>query len=156
MTENQLKYLAYEESLRHNAATEEIGRTDATTRRMSADEDHRSNLAREEETIRSNLAKERETKRSNIARETETERSNRAREYETERSNRADEENTTRKLAEEARANRAREAEAERTNKANEGIKTWDNVIKAVDVGSKVVNRHYDNMTKMSDIFVPG
>lgn len=76
MTENQLKYLAYQENVRHNQATEED--TD-----MSIGEQARANRAREYETQRSNKASEQlkseantETVRSNMAKEEETRRHN--------------------------------------------------------------------------------
>lgn len=69
MTENQLKYLAYQESLRHNAATEAdaMRKTDEMVRSNLANEDvkrgelteaQRANTAREQENYRANTAKE--------------------------------------------------------------------------------------------------
>lgn len=69
MTENQLKYLNYQESMRHNAATEAI---DTGT----LEERVRSNRATEVEKNRANLAAEAETKRHNTTSEAETLRHN--------------------------------------------------------------------------------
>lgn len=77
MTENQLRYLAHQESIRHNLQTEALERS-------KQGETARHNLQSEtfteqslEETARSNLAREAETNRSNVVREEETERHNR-------------------------------------------------------------------------------
>lgn len=69
MTENQLRYLAHQENVRHNLATE----------------GHNVNVLAE--TARSNLAKEGETHRANVAHETETNRSNVRKETEQKRHN---------------------------------------------------------------------
>lgn len=58
MTDNQRKYLEYQENQRHNLAMEEM------------------NASQIQETARSNLAKEAETARSNQVREAETHRIN--------------------------------------------------------------------------------
>lgn len=70
MTENQLRYLSYEESQRHNAATEAQAEGELAERA-------RANRANEFETNRSNVARETETNRANVAKEQETERHNR-------------------------------------------------------------------------------
>lgn len=73
MTENQLRYLSFEESQRHNAATEAQAQGELAERA-------RANRANEFEANRSNVARETETNRANVAKEQETERSNRAQE----------------------------------------------------------------------------
>lgn len=133
MTENQVKWITAQETIRANKAREtETSRAN----RASEKETNRSNIARETETNRHNLATEsldlsklNETIRSNLANETETHRSNVAKESETNRHNQATEGIDLGKLNETIRSNQAKEyidlaklRETQRSNLQSEAI----------------------------------
>lgn len=64
-----IKHGTLAESIRHNQATEGVAVGQLDISRLLANEQRRSNLAREGETHRSNVAKELENQRSNLANE---------------------------------------------------------------------------------------
>lgn len=148
MTDIQVKYLNYNESVRHNLATESQAQAELAER-------NRSNLVNEriateslQESIRHNTATEGETYRHNVATESlgdrqlaETIRFNKANQKENKRHNVAGEKETK-------RHNLATEKETKRSNKASESISvTRNDLTRALNASNISLNQ-----TKIDDI----